>query len=163
MNSAEQLHGTAKDKDDCTTLDNDCLSVRFIAYGRDNILNFLNRRREGKVSGEAFWDIKLQKHRALDLDDVSNGNQVSGKFNGKFYDATLIEKEDEWHFQWPDGRTTKCTQASIFSRYCSESKPHECKYCNPSFQHVTATSSQGRGADYRSNRLRVSSKQSINC
>jgi len=136
MNSAEQLHGNAKDEDDCE-FDNDCWSARFIAFGRKNVLDFLNRRRQGKVSGDAFWDIKLQNHKALQKGEFNVNDRVSGKFSDKLFDAKLVQLEggDELYFKWQDGgRVTKCTQGSVFSSYCSTSEPHECKHCNPVYK-----------------------------
>jgi len=135
MNSAEQLHGNAKDEDDCE-FDQDCWSARFIAFGRKNVLDFLNRRRNGKISGNAFWDIKLKTHIALQNGEFNVGDRVSGKFSNKLYDAKLIKLEGKHglYFGWQDGRVTKCTKGSVFSRYCSTSEPHKCKHCNPAFK-----------------------------
>lgn len=134
MNSAEQLHGNAKDKYDCG--DHDCWSARFIAFGRKSVLHFLDRRRNGKVSGDAFWDIKLKKHTPLQNGEFQVNDRVSGKFSNKLYDAKLIQIEgnDELHFEWLDGRITKCTESSIFSSYCFTSEPHECEHCNPVYK-----------------------------
>jgi len=130
MNSADQLHGNAKDEDDCGVPD--CWSARFIAFGRNNVLNFMNRRRDGKVFGDAFWDIRLNNHKPLCTGEFKVGDIVSAKWGKTLLPATLIERGNEQHFQWHcDRKVLKCRRRNIFSKYCYASEPHECKHCNP--------------------------------
>ena len=138
MNSTKQLHGNAPDVErPATVFDKDCYCMRFIPYGRTKVLGFVQRRLLGDVQGEAFWDIKMNEHSALDSEKLQVGDVVSAKFgkNKKLYKATLVEEDGDLCFRWLDGSSTKVARSKVFSRHCLESDPHECIHCNPSFCH----------------------------
>ena len=133
MNSSKQLHGNAKDRF-IVGLDESAWSLRFIAYGRQSVLNFTRRRESGKITGKAFWGTQVTKHVPLGIGEYQEGKEVSAMFGKTLRTATLVMKSDGLHFLWEDSSTTKCGRSNIFSRHCSKCNANMCKHCNPSFE-----------------------------
>ena len=130
MNSSKQLHGNAKDR--CIVgLDESAWSLRFIAYGRESVLNFVRRRKSGKIAGKAFWGTQVTKHVSLDIGEYQEGDEVSAMFGKTLLAATLVMKRDGLYFLWEDSTTTKCGRSAIFSRHCSKCIASMCPHCNP--------------------------------
>jgi len=136
INSARQLHGNAYDVER-SGFERGISCIRFIPYGRDNVLNFIRRRREGKVSGMAALEMKVMHHRPLEEHEYSDGDVVSARFGKSeaILAATLIKGGDDYYFRWHSDNTfTPCRRSSIFSQHCAGVEPHNCDHCNPSFE-----------------------------
>ena len=67
MNSGQQMHGSAMDSRTVENIENNW-SARFIAYGRNNVLHFVDGRQRGEKSGEAFWKRELNEHKPLNME-----------------------------------------------------------------------------------------------
>lgn len=135
MNSGRQLHGSAMDSSIVGNVENNNWSARFIAYGRNNVLYFVDaRQREGRV-GEAFRKRKMKDHKQLDWKKAKVGDKVSATFGKRKQklEATLVKKKNKMFFLWDCDETfTECRKKMIFSVECARAKnPHECNHCNP--------------------------------
>jgi hypothetical protein len=136
MNSGQQMHGSAMDSQTKRNGTLSFWSARFIAYGRNNVRRFVEKRKRGEKSGEAFWDGKLTMHTPLDRDKIKVGNKVSamyGKGKGrKLLTATIENDDNKLWFRWDvDNQKTECRKWNIYSVECAHAtKPHKCLHCN---------------------------------
>lgn len=137
FNSAEQLHGNIVDNGQ--TQDPSCWSVRFIGYGRINVLNFMMRRKEKKIRGKCFCNVKLQKHTALRDGEFKPGDKISSFWKKKLLSGKICCFDDQFYIQWcVDGKFTKLGNGQVYSFECSESAPHDCKRCNPTGEEIVS-------------------------
>lgn len=139
MCSSEQLHGSAHDRER-SGFDKTCSSLRFIPYGRKNVLNFIERRRRGETKrkdGKAFTNVILKEHIHLGKGDSKVGDEVCASFgkgrSKRLLNAILVEIDGKHYFHWhQDDTRTLCNRSRVFSKYCSLANAQDCTHCNPS-------------------------------
>ena len=132
MNSGTQLHGSAKEliSKDSMNLN---YSLRFIPYGRRNILGFVKRKTDNSKRGEVFLDVKLKEHTPLNRNKVNVGDRVMmcyGKTKQKHL-ATIVIHDGKKFFRYDDNLKYPCGNLKMYSAECYEHIPSECTHCNP--------------------------------
>jgi hypothetical protein len=143
FNSSEQLHGNYVDMHQ--KLNTSCWNVRFIPYGRVNVLNFISRRNENKVEGQCFKGVELQYHRPLKNEEFSCGDKVSAYWGKgqkrKLLGGEISSEDGQLFMHWyTDGKKSKLGKsASVYSFECSQSDPHDCNHCNPTGMKIVSS------------------------
>ena len=134
MNSGTQLHGSAKELIGKNGIDCN-LSLRFIPYGRPNVLGFVQKKMDNSIQGEVFLDVKLKKHTPLNWKQVNVGDRVMTYFGKnkqkQDYMATIVLHNEKRFFQFDDDSICRCGRSAMYSAECYKHIPSECTHCNP--------------------------------